>query len=409
MEYIDNYFEGIAWKYLSVVDADQSRSNQHEVGGLVKAGFKLYLGDPGVDTLKFPARFILLSEDEDRSISVDGRVSWYDSRRGKAHRSPELRLYYDNNAVTEAIAPGMLFVIAKTRDNSLLLVFAESGSSGEQQLIWLFGLDSAGEAFKAKRLDHDDAKSSWAAHWILEQLGIETRVPDDNWLERIIARFDGKFPSTKEFSSFAREVAADIDPVTRPDATLVALMDTEEQLFRLLERHLVEQRLDEGFPDIESFISYSLSVQNRRKSRAGHAFEHHLEYIFTSHEIRFQRGAETENRTKPDFLFPGAIEYHDSGFPVEGLTMLGVKSTCKDRWRQVLAEADRIRGKHLATLEPGISTFQTSEMQANKLQLVVPYPVQETYTDKQRSWLWSVNDFIAEVKDRQGRYNIPTT
>jgi hypothetical protein len=27
--------------------------------------------------------------------------------------------------------------------------------------------------------------------------------------------------------------------------------------------------------------------------------------------------------------------------------MPGVKSTCKDRWRQVLAEADRIDHKHL--------------------------------------------------------------
>jgi hypothetical protein len=30
--------------------------------------------------------------------------------------------------------------------------------------------------------------------------------------------------------------------------------------------------------------------------------------------------------------------------------MLGVKTTCSDRWRQVLAEADRIQLKHLLTL-----------------------------------------------------------
>ncbi len=52
--------------------------------------------------------------------------------------------------------------------------------------------------------------------------------------------------------------------------------------------------------------------------------------------------------------------------------MLGVKSTCKDRWRQVLSEAARIPDKCLLTVEPGISENQTNEMQANRLQLVLP-------------------------------------
>ena len=54
------------------------------------------------------------------------------------------------------------------------------------------------------------------------------------------------------------------------------------------------------------------------------------------------------------------------------LVMLGVKSTSKDRWRQVLTEADRIPQKHLCTLEAGISAKQTDEMQRQQLTLVVP-------------------------------------
>ena len=42
--------------------------------------------------------------------------------------------------------------------------------------------------------------------------------------------------------------------------------------------------------------------------------------------------------------------------------MLGAKSTCKDRWRQVLAEDEKISRKHLLTLEPGISEPQTHQM-----------------------------------------------
>ena len=81
--------------------------------------------------------------------------------------------------------------------------------------------------------------------------------------------------------------------------------------------------------------------------------------------------------------------------------MLGVKSTCKDRWRQVLAEAARIQRKHLFTLETSISLNQTNEMQANLLQLVVPRGLQDTYSEQQRTWLLDLAGFITLVRGRQ--------
>lgn len=83
--------------------------------------------------------------------------------------------------------------------------------------------------------------------------------------------------------------------------------------------------------------------------------------------------------------------------------MLGVKSSCKDRWRQVLSEAARIETKHLLTLEPGISENQTNEMKANKLQLVLPERIHETYSEAQRGWLVNLAQFIKEVSRKQGR------
>ena len=81
--------------------------------------------------------------------------------------------------------------------------------------------------------------------------------------------------------------------------------------------------------------------------------------------------------------------------------MLGVKSSCKDRWRQVLAEADRIEKKHLLTLEAAISENQTEEMQAKHLQLVLPEQLHDTYSETQRSWLFSVTQFTELVRQRQ--------
>ena len=81
--------------------------------------------------------------------------------------------------------------------------------------------------------------------------------------------------------------------------------------------------------------------------------------------------------------------------------MLGVKSTCKDRWRQVLAEANRIEHKHLLTLESAISLNQTNEMQTKSLQLVLPQRLHESYTEAQRTWIMDVSSFIELVQERQ--------
>jgi hypothetical protein len=81
--------------------------------------------------------------------------------------------------------------------------------------------------------------------------------------------------------------------------------------------------------------------------------------------------------------------------------VLGVKTTCKDRWRQVLAEADRIPQKHLLTLEPAISTAQTDEMQSRNLKLVIPKPLHTSYSPTQQAAMLSLKDFVELVERRQ--------
>ena len=83
--------------------------------------------------------------------------------------------------------------------------------------------------------------------------------------------------------------------------------------------------------------------------------------------------------------------------------MLGVKSTCKDRWRQVLAEAKRIESKHLLTLETSISQHQTEQMKDERLQLIVPQSLHQTYTVAQQEWLLNVSEFTEVVRERQIR------
>ena len=221
-------------------------------------------------------------------------------------------------------------------------------------------------------------------------------------LPTMLKKFAGDFPGTREFSAFARESypGKQLPVETDADTTLLKWIQWEHELFRSLERSIVQKKLAEGFTDVDEFLSYSLSVQNRRKSRMGHALENHVAEIFRRRDVDHGQACRTENRSKPDFIFPGCAAYHQQSFPVERLTALGVKSTCKDRWRQVLSEASRVEVKHLLTLEAGISSQQTDEMKAHKLQLIVPAPLHDSYDAKQRNWLMTVEQFIDRVNQK---------
>jgi hypothetical protein len=402
-ETLTDYFEGAAAKYLSAVDAESERSNQHEIGGLPAAGFKVHLGQPGKDEeFPFDCTMAYISDDEELSSVVQDSVTWYDCRRNNPLRSPEYRLYYKDNEVTGLISGGDFMLVAKKTDGSLLIIFTPPGSTAEQQVRGLFGVGLVTDHFKAAELSKQ--KLILPLRMLLEELGIESEIHganDEDLTEQLLEKFGLKFPKTRIFSDFARQTADEVSVMDNPDHALMEWMEHEERLFRLLERCIVRERLIEGFEeDVDAFIKFSLSVQNRRKSRVGHALENHLDQVFTGHGLQFEQGTPkkvTENKQKPDFLFPSFACYHETDFSVTKLRMLGAKSTCKDRWRQVLSEAEKIERKHLVTLEAGISLAQTSEMQAKNLQLVVPSAVQVTYTEEQQDWLMSLGEFIGEV------------
>ena len=401
----DRYFRGAAAKRLAAVEVDSSQSHQHEFNGTKE--LRKLLGECG-DPVRIPARFIYLSEQADDSASDIGELTWYDARqRARVERGVnrhECRLYFKETPVTKRAVPGDTLILARQQNGSVLAIFAASESTAERQLRWLFGFSEDPELSFSVRPeeDQDQVELDLAARYILGEIGIEAHDESPVDLSAILGRFGSTFPTTREFSEFARQSTAGVSPSDDPDGALVAWMNMEELLFRSLERHLVEDRLNVGFVrDVDGFISYSLSVQNRRKSRVGSALEHHVEALMRSRGLDYSRGEVTENRSKPDFLFPGIREYRDAQYPPERLTMLGVKSSCKDRWRQVLSEARRIPAKHLLTLEPGISEAQTNEMRSSELRLVIPAALHSTYSDGQRAWLMTVGNFISLVASRQ--------
>lgn len=398
-------FDGAGAKYLT----GNELKKQHEFQGV--RDFRKLLGEPA-EKRTFDTEFFWLADDEEREPqTVSSYCTWGDVRRDNPLRGPEYHLYYSAAAepIVRQARAGDLVLVALTRRGSLVVVLCPAGSTIAQQMLWLFGLaPESGRADVKSASPHESVRLGFAARAVLDSLGIELDEPEPDALGQLLHLYGLQFPDTKTFSEFARSTCHGVDPIDGPDEALISWMDHEEALFRHLEKLIVADRLAQGFmleegPDVDGFIAYSLRVQNRRKSRAGWAFGHHVAAVLDAHGLDYTREATTEKRSGPDFLFPGESAYHDAGFDASLLSMLAAKTSCKDRWRQVLAEASRIDQKHLLTLQPGISVAQTSEMRSECLQLVVPRPVFSSYTSDQQAWLLDFSGFLDLVKDRQAR------
>ena len=394
---LSNVFQSAAHKRLSSVEIPTLGSNQHELNGVsaLRHLFGTAVKIHGTISWHYFADEVDPAED-------DGQFTFYDARAKSADRTgrSEWRFYY-NSAFLSCASVGDTLIVARTHTGQVFGLAFQKDSAWLRAARVLFGIEQSEPMFAEISQETLDAQQlELMRSQILIELNLEVALPVAPADEEIMTeKFGTAFPTTREMSDFARtrvEIGS-----CGPDEILVRWLEREEQLFRALEKVIIGTQITQGFKDVDVFIEYSLSVQNRRKARMGFALQNHLAALFTRNGLTYTAQARTELNNRPDFIFPGEKEYHDEQFDDALLVMLGVKSTSKDRWRQVLTEADRIPGKHLCTLEPSISTRQTDEMRRHNLTLVVPEALHETYSVTQRTALLRVSDFIDYVRRKQ--------
>lgn len=398
---LNEIFSKVAVKKLTKIDLPDRGSNQHEVQGV--ASIRSFFGEG--DCIREPIDWHIFSDEKD-VVSYSGNITFYDSRRNKPERSAEWRMYYSGDVLSNAEIGDSLFLVRLDNGEIHALVFP-SGSSWEKNAYILFeGLQlELPDTYTVYSTDQiPDHEIEFVKERILFQLGLDHTIkPVDSDKEIITSKFGCEFPSTAEMSAFARSQVdfEPADPRVSPDDKLLNWISREDSLFRALENVIVQKRLKKGISEVDEFIQYSLSVQNRRKSRMGYAFEHHLRALFDVFNLKYTWQAETERGNKADFIFPGEREYHDPEYDTNLLVMLGAKSTIKERWRQVLEAADRIPVKHLCTLEPGLSLSLTDSIHMNSIQLVIPEGILSSYENSQKDKIINIEYFLDFVKSIQ--------
>lgn len=224
-------------------------------------------------------------------------------------------------------------------------------------------------------------------------------------IREFINNLEVDFPTSEEMSATARSIQNraynHIEYIqTNPDKKIIDWTNMEYSLFRALEYERYGDIIAKGFSNVDEFVKVANMVLNRRKSRAGKSLEHHLAAIFDGNRIQYSAQAVTEGNKKPDFIFPSGEAYHNQNFDVKKLVTLAAKTTCKDRWRQVLNEANRMKEapKYLCTLQQGISRAQMDEMQDENVILVVPKPYISSYPRDRQDRIWTLARFVKYIQ-----------
>lgn len=399
---ISTLFSAAVAKRLALVEEISSNSNQHEFNGVEK--LKAIIGKES--KLFEGSDFIWIGANED-VVKTRDSLRWYDARSKSADRTgrSEYRFYYRTNAVTELMRNKDLVIFAKyAKEERFLVLVIEDGASVEAAVLWLFGLDR--KSYLVFGEHNNDKQIETVERMLLINLGIIQDTSPIVDYGPIFEPFGFNYPSTLQMSILAQEAAKSIDYIQEPDLAILELIKIEFDMYRYIEMRIEEENIRKGFVidgevDFEYFDNYVKSYLNRRKSRAGASLENHLEYIFKQNNLKFDRQAVTENKSKPDFLFPGRKEYAEDSYDASLLAMLASKKSAKDRWRQVLSEAIRIKNKHLFTQEPSISINQTKEMRSHSLILVIPKDIHKTYKPEQLDMIVSLKEFINHIKSIQ--------
>jgi hypothetical protein len=404
---LKSIFSSIAYKELVQVDLPNVGSNQHEINGV--STIRSFFSDLE-EKEKGKINWHYFSDEVDSDSNL-GEFTFYDARAKsyKVTGRSEWRLYYSGDFLSKANV-GDVLVLARPKTGSMIhgLIF-KKGSAWLRVASSLFGIKDIQEKLQiVEEQILDKQEIDLALRKLLEELDINILIPVSDQALSIaeemlqLALKDGReFPSTKSFAEIAQNNTEGREK--DPDELLVTWLLREEEIFKSVEKIIIEKRIKKGFDTVEEFISYSLSVQNRRKARMGYALQNHLTKIFEINKLKFESQKITERKNKPDFLFPSQERYLDQKYNADFLTMLAAKSTCKDRWRQILTEAERINIKHLCTLEQTITKNQTDEMENHNVILVIPYQFHKSFDDEQKVKILSLKIFISTVLDKQSR------
>ena len=373
-----------AWYAKRLSANDTGLTGGHQVGFYLPGDFALTVAPELAERVLNPRRtlqFTLLSHDQRAGPSL----IYYNSRtiRRQSNGRNEFRVTGfggRRSSLQDPESTGSILVTAWDRSNA---VEAWLATSLEQEEVIESVLGPVEPATHVMRL------TSVTGY---PQLTVAAQAECEPDISTLPPGWSVQFPPGRELTAEAvrRRPGIGVDV----DRRLVDRYRCEFGLFKVVESAHTLPLVRSGFVTVDEFLAVAQTVANRRKSRAGRSLELHLAQVFDEESVNYDTGVTTEGNRRPDFIFPSIASYQAG----QTTQMLGVKTSVKDRWRQVLDEAARIPEKHLFTLSEGVSPDQFSQMEGAGLRLVVPAGNRKHFPPAVRPRLMTLADFVGVVR-----------
>ncbi len=324
------------------------------------------------------------------------KVIWYNGRLfGKTRNETRItRLGGRSSAMLDPESTGAIAVLA----------FALSNGEGTGEChVWVCEAATEEDLIEASIGPVEPGEfrvRTGPGHQALLAPVVERRATCFLSLDELPSQWLVRFPTGEEIVQKAIDLRGDIGDSI--DARLMSRRLCEFEIFRSLEEAVELPRVMKGFDTLQDFLATAQTVLQRRKARSGRSLEIHTRRIFfeegLKEDVDFSYLKESELGRQPDFIFPSIGAYRDPAFPSGRLRMLAVKTTTRDRWRQILEEANRIPVKHLLTLQEGVSETQFRQMREASVKLVVPQGLVSTYPPSVQEHLQTFESFMGDLR-----------
>ncbi|MCQ3949066.1 MAG: hypothetical protein DPW14_04480 [Planctomycetes bacterium] len=176
-------------------------------------------------------------------------------------------------------------------------------------------------------------------------------------------------------------------------AAPIAIADAVvEGLARRVSREDVRKAIKRAFPELNAFF---LSLTQSRRSRAGDSFQVVMNELLRRLGYPFTPKPQLDGN--PDLVLPSKAHYERSPMDCVVLTL---KTTLRERWRQVVTEGAKGTHFYLATIDEKLSAKELGEMSAKKVFVVVPQSAKEGRYSAHDNVL-SFEDFIEDHLDHR--------
>jgi len=225
---------------------------------------------------------------------------------------------------------------------------------------------------------------------------VKSRIPpQERILKEALIQVDAELPAKAE---------------NRLSLELEYVMKKAQEIHLSKEKDAFKKAVDERFGSTEQSASEVIkenfgqiqdtfmSLFQSRKARAGKTLENAVSLILRKAEVPFEPEKKSKGGGRPDFFIPNSRTYDEDPLNAR---ILACKRTVRERWMQIIPEAQNQGIFYLLTLDADVADRTIRHMAKKRVYLVVPAKIKENSYPNSKNVI-TLDAFVDDCKKMLG-------